>query len=378
MFHSVVASKFAFRWLVTVKSYVVEMGNDTVRSPANWKWIVGSAAIGCAFLIFAFVFQSSLLRRPVLTETLVGVGTAFMLSGVLFFIEQRFIRQVSDVTTTVVASAIASEAKSLDLRFDELRERMEADLADREADLSETVSAIDVPAYATVANALARANEISAIRIFGVVVQGSKVPGQIQLTFQWATITADDSSQPELYIDLNSSPTSNDSNRIGPARFTWDRDASVVQMGATLRNYIQSDGDRSAYQSFDWALTLENFQLALKYAIDSKMRSASDPSLNGVLIELLTPQWALTDKGLECPSHDYLLPHTSFPERYGMRGALPNAPQTAEWEADRPEWVGPEEWRDLLRLGKRRFPLIEGPLIRSPELRPSTDSPQKS
>lgn len=187
----------------------------------DWRWIAVSTAVGVLFLLLAFLPQDLWRRHEVVTGTLVSVGTAFLLAAALYFIQRRFITQVGDVATAVI-DEIAEESRSLDLRLDELRARMQEDLGMKEQSQLDVVDSMSYPTYFNVAGALAKANGARAIRMFGVVVQGSPTPGQVQTTFQWATDTVATEVGTKLYIDLNTVSSSFPPTIASPAQFMWD------------------------------------------------------------------------------------------------------------------------------------------------------------
>jgi len=104
------------------------MDTGSHRERINLRWVVGSWAAGFVLVVAAFATEYLFSWKGAAIETLVGVGTALLLAGVLFFLDRRFVSVVEEVATRVAESAadarVDQKVQRVDARIDELRERI--------------------------------------------------------------------------------------------------------------------------------------------------------------------------------------------------------------------------------------------------------------
>jgi hypothetical protein len=119
------------------------------------------------------------------------------------------------------------------------------------------------------------------------------------------------------------------------------------------------DGDTT----LDWGVGLHNLQRALDIAISSRRRDRHVWHLNGSLIELVSPIWALTTAGVELLGRGVMASQDDFPrqfpELFANLSAAGKQPveEARTWCPDPPDAVDPGEWERAIRHGKDVFPV---------------------
>jgi hypothetical protein len=352
----------------------------THKERINLRWVIGSWAAGVVLVVAAFLTEYFFSWKGAVVETLVGVGTALLLAGVLFFLDRRFVSVVEEVATRVAETAadarVDARVHRMDARIDELGERLNQALEARSQRQDAAVQALDVPTYQTVANALAEANKLGSIADGQIRVQGSRERGELALDFSWTRQMADGRfSQPER-TELKVKPYiySDERGRGGrPVIETiWGPKDSADQVGLDLRGQLERRGRWKSDSTLDWPMALKNLQASLDQAIRSRRRDSSGPMFHGALIERIGDEWALTDAGIECPGRGFLLPQSDFPDPSYPRSQQDPPPP---FDPPRPEWVDPTLWQDLLADGRRFFPRREGPYLGVPTWTPAHEGP---
>ena len=238
------------------------------------------------------------------------------------------------------------------------------------------MQALDVPTYGSVATALAEANKLGAIADGSIRVQGSRERGELALDFSWTRQTADGRfSQPErTELKVSAYIYADERSRGGRPMIAtiWGPNDSADRVGLRVRGQLEQRGRWKSDGTLDWPMALEKLQGSLDIAIRSRRRDASGPAFHGALIERVGNEWALTDAGIECPAHGFILAHSEFPDLMYPRSQQDPPPPV---NPPRPEWVDPTLWQELLAEGRRFFPRREGPYLGVPTWFPAQEGP---
>jgi hypothetical protein len=356
------------------------------REKVNVPWVVGSWAIGAALIGLAFAVEKFYEWQGASVETLISVGSAFLLAGVLFFIQRRFIFQVTTATSQAVATAVDARfderVEAVDTRLDQLDERMTELLTERNKRQDETVEALDHPSFATLAEALATANGLGALAFDRVTVQASSSLDGVGLEFSWGMEASVGGvgihSGPALRVKGTIYADQNSNARRPLIQTTWLPGESVESVGLRLHEQIERGGRWKGEGSFDWALALHNLQRSLDVAVRSQRHDSSDWIVEGALFELVGDDWAITMYGLECPERGYKLSESTFPSRpFPSPRSNPVREDYEAWSPQKPEWVEPELWELLVRRGKQHFPISHAPAIMTPSWFPLPQGPRE-
>ena len=356
------------------------MVSEPHREKINLRWVIGSWATGVALVVAAFVTEYLFSWKGAAIETLVGVGTSLLLAGVLFFLQRRFVSVVEEVATRVAETAVdarvGEQVQRMDARIDELGQRLNQAVEARSQRQDSAVQALDVPSYQSVANALAEANKLGAIADGLIRVQGSREWGELALDFSWTRQTADGRfSQPErteLKVRANVYADETARGGIPVIETIWTSTDSADDVGLDLRGQLERGGRWQSTSTLDWPMALKNLQKSLDMAIRSRRRDGSGLALGGALIELVGDEWALTDAGLECATRGFVLAQSEFPDLMYPRSQQDPPPP---FHPQRPEWVDPKLWQDLLAEGRRFFPRHTGPYLAAPTWLPADEGP---
>jgi hypothetical protein len=319
----------------------------------------------------AFVTEHYYSWKGAAVETLVSVGTAFLLAGVLFFLQRRFVAQVEEAVTKTAESAaearVEDRVRQVDARIDELGERINEALAARRQRQDAAVQALDAPSYRTVATALAEANKLGALATGHIRVQGSRDRGELALDFSWGIDRGDGRfAQPQrtkLEVSAHIYADERGQGARPVIETTWEPNDSAEQVGLRLRELLELRGRWRGGGTLDWSMALRNLQKSLDVAIRSRRRDGNSWMVEGALFELVDDEWAITDAGLECPLRGFNLRESEFPDLVRARSQQgPPAP----WRPVPPEWVDSQLWEQLLARARGYFPIRRGPMLSTP------------
>lgn len=350
----------------------------------NYGWIIGSGVVGVALLGAASVTQYALNWTGFPVETLISVGTAFLLAGALYFLQRRFVigvvartaESVATRTAETVAEAVVDEkVKELDARLDQLGERMNEVLTERHRRQDAAVEAMGVPTFYSIAGALAEANKLGAIADGQVRVQASNDRNELALDFSWRHERGDgrfsQAARDALTIEAHIY-----ADQVGygvrPVIATiWEAGEQAEQVGLRLREQLENRGRLKNATTLDWPMALRNLKQSVDLAIRSRRRDGTG-WLKGALYELVTSGWAITDAGLETPGGGVVLAESAFPD---LRGGG-SAGMLKDWPPPAPGGMDQDLWDELLRRGSLHFPIRHLPFVSEPPWFPLTKPPQ--
>lgn len=347
----------------------------------NWLLVLGCTLIGAALIILALGLERYHEWQGVSLSAMVNIGVAFLLVALLYFVQRRLLVRVSDAAavaaSAVVDSRIEERTRGLGVRLDQLGERMDELATSRGQRQDESVANLEVPTYWTVATALAAANKLGAIAHGVVTVQGSRDYRELGLTFSYGTDDGDGRFGIPRHDTLKIEGQVYADQRARGTRYVieaeWDAGETADVVGFRLRETLEHRGRWNSDDTLDWPAALRNLQLALDWAIRSRRRDGAPGLLRGALMELVTPDWAITDAGIECPSKEFVLGESEFPERYSMQAR--HQRETAPWRPEPPDWVDGDLWDELIRRGRQRLPVLKGPIAIMPTWIPITEPP---
>lgn len=352
---------------MTLSQGSIDMPNQRV----NWPWVLGCGVSGAILIVAAFLLEHFLDWQGVSLETMTSGGIAFLLAGVLFFLERLFLKDVGDAAATAAVAAtdarIVEYEEQVNIRLDQLDDRMNDLLEARRKRQDEIIQALDDPTAQSVANALAAANRLGAIAFGHVTVQSSRDFDEVGLEFSWGVEVGDgrfgERRQSVLMIRAHIYSDERSGGRTPAIEVTWQMDESAEQIGLRLREQFELRGRWQSDDTLDWPLSLRKLKRSLDIAIRSRRRDGSSGTIQGALFEFVTDEWAITDAGLECPSQIYVLGESEFPERYSMKDS--RIKRLAQFRPDKPQWVDATLWDELLRRGGKHFPINRGRLSSS-------------
>jgi len=341
----------------------------------NIPWVIGSWSIGALLIAGAFATEHFYRWRGVSIDTMVSVGSAFLLAGVLFFLQRRFLVEVEEAVERAATSAadarVDERVQEVDARLDELGERMNEVLAERKTRQDRAIQAMDVPTFESVAGALAEANKLGAFAYDHVTVQASRDLNELGLEFSWGIDLGDGRfGQPQRAVLMVSAHVYADERGSG-ARWVietpWEAGDTADQVGLRLREQLENRGRWRGNDTLDWPRALRNLKRSLDIAISSRRRDGGEFTIQGALFELVGDEWAITDAGLECPPRGFILPESAFPDRnMAALRRIRNKGEVEEWSPSPPEWVDVALWDELVLRARQHFPIPNGPILGSP------------
>lgn len=344
------------------------------KERVNLPWVLGSWTTGVFLVVAAFAMEHFYRWVGVSLDTMVSIGSALFLAGVLFFLQRRFVVEVQDVVIRAAASAadarIDERVRGVDARLDELDERMDQAIGARSVRQDTAVRSMDVPTFESVANALASANKLGALAYDHVTVQASRDMNELGLDFSWGVDLGDGRFGHSRRIALAVRARVYADERSRESRpvieTAWDPSDFAEQVGLRLREQLEQRGRWRGDGTLDWPMALSNLQRSLDVAIRSRRRDGDRATIEGALFELVGEDWAITDVGLECPSHGFVLHESEFPERNVAALRRMRGGEADQWHPAAPDWVDAALWDELVRRGRNRFPIQRGPLAMAP------------
>ncbi|HVX23318.1 MAG TPA: hypothetical protein VHB02_18400 [Acidimicrobiales bacterium] len=354
--------------------------NPARKVKVAWRWVFACEIPGVVLIALAFFLESHYAWEGVSQATMIGIGTALLLAGVLFFFERRFLQDVGDIAAREGAAAaqeeIAASTQTINVRIDQLADQMQSLISEQAAVHDEAVAAMEVPTFDSVASALAHANTLGALNWGHVTVQGSDDPDELGVEFSWGLDRGDGRFSQSAHHALTVKAIVYADFYISGGRpvfeIEWAPDEDALQAGLRLRSQLVTRGRFKSEGTFRWEQSLKNLQSALDLAIRSRRLDPGAVHLHGALSELVSDEWMITEAGLECPGHDgYLYAHDSFPSRHLQMTHR----EREEWMPDRPNWVDDAMWKRLIERGKRIFPIERGPITAAPSWVPTTQTP---
>jgi hypothetical protein len=327
----------------------------------RWGWILLCELCGAALIGTAFLVEDRWQWKGVSTDTLVNLGTAFALAGILFFFERRFTRRVIQASARVASEIRAefqAETQTLRRRVDDLQTGLEDRLKQRASRQDEAIASLEDVSFETVTSALEAANRLSALAEGKVTVQAARDPDGLGLIFGWGMDRSGESEDPRPVLEIEARIEADLDRRGGRAviEVEWQPGEDPTVVGERLVERLQQAGRWEGDDTLDWSLALRNLQRTLELAVSARRRDAGAWELRGPLYEVVDGEWAITEAGLECYPHGYFLAEEDFPNRGFPGPGVGRLEPQKPWPPRRPEWCDDNTWERVLRRGQRLFP----------------------
>lgn len=264
-------------------------GTGRRRERVNLRWVVGSWVVGGLSIAAAFVMEHFYSWQGVSLETMVNIGTALLLAGVLFFLQRRFVTDVEEVVSRAAISAaderIDEHVGQVGARIDELEERMNEVLTARRQRQDEAIGSLDVPTFESVATALAEANTLGALAYDHVTVQASTEITELGLEFSWGVDLGDGRFGRRRRAVLMVSGHVYADERAGGSRpvieTTWEPGDPAEEVGLRLREQLENRGRWHGNGTLNWPMALRNLKRSLDLAVRSRRRDGTGLVLEG-------------------------------------------------------------------------------------------------
>lgn len=153
----------------------------------NWGWVLGTVGVGGTLIALGIVGDLDWGWKPVITGTLTSVGATFLLAFVIFIMERRFTRTVTQRVEVTTRSVVQEETRALTKRLGDLEADLQQGRESARKAHDQYVDAItEEVSYETLSAALQEADRVGAI-LGGLTVSGSPTSPSILTTFSWAT-----------------------------------------------------------------------------------------------------------------------------------------------------------------------------------------------
>lgn len=333
--------------------------NTTEAQPKrlNWKLIYLCTGIGVAAIVIAFALVMN--DEPALPSfwagVLVNLGTTILLAGVLFWLEQRFVRDTRKVVGE--AKQAAGEAKHaveeikiqeqsrkqendrINTRLDGLELRLQTE-RDRQVEEEKTVldALSEDASFETISEALNRANRIGAITEQGVTVPAGPDLNSPRVNFApkegWSGPPGDDSPD---FIEVSYIALGYPGRH---AAISWLPDSSPVQMLGDFDEELVGQGLGPEARQVRAADIFGNLSTSLSQAVAARRAQDSAWLSSGAsFYELIAQGWAVTSNGIEVQGHGVVTEASHF-----FRVVTPSGPVYLGAQPSKPEWATQDLW----------------------------------
>lgn len=344
--------------------------------------------IGVLLIGTAFWTQHYHAWVGVTEDSLVGIGSSFLLAGALFFLERRFLTDVRDnvreVARETVTAEVTAQTSGMLSQVQEVQRRMDDLITQEHASRVAEVRAMDNPTYGNVARGLAAANRIGALATGRVTVQGSEDLQELGLEFSWGEDSGDSRFgdpggrrlhiRGEVYDDWTREGLGGGRPSI---ELNWGPGESLEDVNGRLVQILQTADKWKGLSTLRLPQAIVNLQTALDWAMRSKWHGGDSDQLQGTFMDMINTDWVLTGAGLESPRYGFFFAEQNFPERKGY-ATFPAGQEPVELPKPiKPDGVDDDLWEFIILRAEAVFPIRHGPAIMTPLWRSLSDGPEE-
>lgn len=290
-------------------------------------------------------------HHSVVQSVLINIGTGFLIAAALAGMEPVFKKVVRETTSGAVAKVaehFEGRVEDLEDAFDVLSRNLKTASEAQDHILAQ---ALERPTHETVSALMLEAAEYGALAQDQITVQGTDRLGALVVTLALHyppsnRLLEDDEAEPRLRIMGTTAD--------GDATETWRASEGIeapiqrLQVALTRQNAWRNSPE----------LSWRNVTQRLLEGVGAGLRAATGQSgalpLEGRLGEIIVDGVFITDAGLECPEHGYVLERSEFVPLW--------APDGFNWEkdppipdAERPAWLQAEVWTYALSRCSKRY-----------------------
>jgi hypothetical protein len=330
----------------------------------HWKAVIGLVIVGIAVCCFAFWVQAGLLgiNWPFIFEKDLGVvqsiltnlGTGFMSAGLLLLLEpfiKKVVRQTAAEASQRATSTFDGRVQSLEEAFESISQHVE-DTIERQHRVVREAS--DEFTHENVMAVMDEALDYGAIADGQVAVQATDQLGEMVVTLACHEQPLNRILSPEeLGRRLRIMATTRD----GRAVETWHPEESFDEVVARILAQLSRANAWALASKIDWRKAMQRVLDSIGLALAAKNREHDAVALEGRLSEVIAEGWFITDQGLECPTHQFMLSGPATfpmvrPSTYGAWGVKADLPPV---EGPRPDWADEDVWSYAVDRCRQKF-----------------------
>lgn len=312
--------------------------------------------VGLAVIAIATALVGGWTDPSFWSSVLVNLGTTVFLAGFLVWLERRFVaatRTVARETATTAASEAATSAAAevtqvLSERIDGIQarfERYQSEQADQE---DAAVSAFgEAVSYESVVEALETAVELGAVSHSLFVSAGNSADAPI-IRIDLVREDGHGYDDEELsVVGIEFTVDTYSATGVGySVSAEWHRDGDLVPVLAALRTQMIRVGYGRQSQLLRSDQLFENLRVGLSDAVSGRRAAPGAWRAIGQLIDIVTPDWVVSDSGLENRQHGVVIERRSFPDGFGDDDTFQPAV---------PEWTDAATWSWVVARARRRL-----------------------
>ncbi len=342
--------------------------NDAASKRVSWGWVAGCLILGAVGVSAAFFTEAHWGWVGTAPASFLQFGSAVFIAVVLFFVQRRFVREVRR-ETRALDERFEARTSELESRLDRLTDATAEAVAQRHLSQDATLARLSQEvSFETVTSALEEAKRLNAIDPFLFRVKATPALDGLRVEFSWVELEPSDRPAERVFRLELWSPDPETRAALSQQWLTWKPEQPAPAVGDAVVLALERAGLFRDSQTFDWGLTISELQRSLEVAIAARRADPGALRLQGRLIERVNDDWMLTDAGIECPSHSFLLSEDSFPSRPSFparRQTLSDA-TAPDFQPSAPSWVSADTWAQLLRLGQLIYPIEPRSVIHDP------------
>jgi hypothetical protein len=277
----------------------------------------------------------------VLQSIFTNFGTTLMSAGLVLMFEPQVRRAVQDFTDEALEEATNKVSRKFDTQLKDLQDQINEGIKDRVNHQDDALEAFSDGTYESALAAMKTAASLGALDQDQITVEGTDEPGEFAVSLALHPLTT---SFPEKGVLRIMVDTKGDSTVQ-----TWHPSVPFSELAVSTMGQLVSKKAWGYGQENPWGTVHQRLGYALKLAVKSQREDAGAVHLQGRLAAVIAEGLYLTDKGLECPQHDYILPRTDFPRQLDL------ASQGHREQPAKPEWADQNSWAYALERCSDRF-----------------------
>lgn len=278
----------------------------------------------------------------VLQSILTNFGTGFFSAGLVLTFEPQVRKAVRRVADDAVEQAADKVYEEFDTRFKDLQDQINEGIQSRITNQDEALESFSDLSYDSALAAMKAASDIRALDHDQITVEGTDQPGEFTVSFAVHPLTTSDAEKEVLRVMVET--------KADLAVETWVPSVPFSQVALALLTQLTSKKAWGYSKEAPWRTVTEKLGQALKIAVESQREDEhAVHHLQGRLAAVINEDLFLTDKGLEAPAYDYLLPRTDFPQQVDLMSKRRNE------QPEKPEWLDSGTWEYALERCRSRF-----------------------
>lgn len=358
------------------------------RKRRHWGWIIFLFLAGVLLAFMSFWAEGWIgaggidwpwieaSEVPVVQSVLTNLGTGFMSTAVLFLFEPllwKVVKKSTDAAIDVATQNITTRVETLEKS---LEDRLLEDVA---TSIRAQDSAIEAArgdfTYESISKLVKAALLVDRIADGQITVQGTDQPGEFEFTIGYPNLQ--DIHENALFHNQDLHVMVSTEAAHQAAVDIWRPKEPFEDVAQRLHHELVRLGIYGIAELPPWTVSIARTIAALATALETSRVRLDQRKPAGKIAEIIEGRWAITDRGIESLTHDFVVPRAEFPRMHSPyndpnSGGFYRGPLVPP-DLKKPEWADSDEWTYLLKRASKRFTRVKsfGRWHPSPVLIPS-------